>query len=64
MKARLKAWAVKHPTAIMRTVALSGAVLAWWRAFAQWGSPEGAVVLGCVGIILLVVASADVDDLA
>jgi len=54
-------WVVRHPTATMRMVTLTLAGLCLWRAVMAQGSPEGSVILGCVAVILLVVASADVE---
>lgn len=58
---RLRGWMASHVGLVVRGGSLSVAAASAWRAYALEGSPEGSVIYGCVTVVALVVASANIE---
>ena len=58
---RLRQFARRHPTAVLRTVALTLAAAFLTRAVYLEGSPEASVTLGVVALLCVIVATMDIE---
>lgn len=57
----LRRFARRHPTAVLRTIALALAACFLGRAIVLTGSPEASVTLGIVAMLCAIVATMDIE---
>lgn len=51
-------WIRRHIVSVIAGLIAAGC---WWEAYAIVGSPEASVILGLIGVVFLVIVSADVQ---